>query len=54
MDAVPVGGTAMSVIFISHSSVNNAEAIALRDWLVSESWNDRFLNLDPKRGIVAG
>lgn len=44
----------MSRIFISHSSVNNAQAIALRDWLVSEGWSELFLDLDPNRGIAAG
>ena len=44
----------MSRIFISHSSANNAEAIALRDWLVAEGWSDLFLDLDPDRGIAAG
>ncbi|RTL68831.1 MAG: toll/interleukin-1 receptor domain-containing protein, partial [Hyphomicrobiales bacterium] len=44
----------MSRIFISHSSSNNAEAIALRDWLVAEGWSDLFLDLDPNRGIAAG
>jgi hypothetical protein len=44
----------MSRIFISHSSANNAEAIALRDWLVFEGWSDLFLDLDPQRGISAG
>jgi hypothetical protein len=40
--------------FLSHSSSDNAIAIALRDWLVSEGWNDLFLDLDPERGILAG
>jgi len=44
----------VSRIFISHSSANNAEAIALRDWLVGEGWSDLFLDLDPDRGIAAG
>ena len=44
----------MSRIFISHSSANNAEAVALRDWLVAEGWSDFFLDLDPNRGIAAG
>lgn len=44
----------MARIFISHSSADNAEAIALRDWLVAEGWDDLFLDLDPERGIVAG
>ena len=44
----------MARLFISHSSVNNAEAIALREWLSAEGWDDVFLDLDPARGIVAG
>ena len=41
----------MSRIFLSHSSGNNAEAIALRDWLISHGWDDLFLDLDPERGL---
>jgi TIR domain len=44
----------MARIFISHSSANNCEAIALCDWLAGEGWDDVFLDLDPERGIVAG
>ena len=44
----------MARIFLSHSSANNADAIALRDWLVAEGWDHLFLDLDPQRGIVAG
>jgi formylglycine-generating enzyme required for sulfatase activity len=45
----------VSRIFLSHSSTNNAEAVALRDWLASNGWKDEiFLDLDPKRGIAAG
>jgi WD40 repeat protein len=44
----------MSRIFLSHSSANNAEAIALLDWLKREGWEDVFLDLDPERGIAAG
>ena len=47
-------GLLVSRIFLSHSSADNAAAIALRDWLVGEGWNDLFLDLDPDRGIVAG
>ncbi len=43
----------MSRIFLSHSSKNNAEALALRDWLASQGWNDVFLDIDPVRGLVA-
>jgi formylglycine-generating enzyme required for sulfatase activity len=45
----------VSRIFLSHSSTNNAEAVALRDWLASNGWEDEiFLDLDPQRGIAAG
>jgi len=45
----------VSRIFISHSSSNNAEAVALRDWLANNGWKDEiFLDLDPQRGIAAG
>ena len=44
----------MARIFLSHSSANNAEAVALRDWLIAEGWDDLFLDLDPTRGIAAG
>jgi TIR domain len=44
----------MSRLFISHSSANNAEAVAIRDWLAREGWDEVFLDLDPARGIAAG
>src|ERR1043166_4362916 len=44
----------MSRIFLSHSSANNAEAVALREWLKREGWDDVFLDADPERGIAAG
>jgi hypothetical protein len=44
----------VSRIFLSHSTANNAEAVALRDWLMQHGWDDVFLDLDPKRGIAAG
>src|SRR5580698_2473312 len=45
----------VSRIFISHSSLNNAEAVALYAWLEREGWKDEiFLDLDPERGIAAG
>jgi hypothetical protein len=46
--------TAVSRIFLSHSSTNNAEAVALRDWLKAEGWDDIFLDADPEHGIAAG
>lgn len=44
----------MSRIFLSHSSHDNAQACALRDWLAAHGWDDVFLDLDPRRGLVAG
>jgi formylglycine-generating enzyme required for sulfatase activity len=44
----------VSRIFLSHSSADNAAAVALRDWLVAEGWNELFLDLDPQRGLKAG
>lgn len=44
----------MARIFLSHSSVDNPDAVGLRDWLESEGWDDVFLDLDPDRGIAAG
>ena len=44
----------MSRIFLSHSSANNAEAVAVRDWMQTQGWDDVFLDLDPERGLVAG
>ena len=44
----------MSRLFLSHSSQNNVEAVAIRDWLMAEGWNDVFLDLDPEQGIKAG
>jgi formylglycine-generating enzyme required for sulfatase activity len=42
-------------IFLSHSSENNAQAVALYDWLEREGWQDEiFLDLSATRGIVAG
>jgi hypothetical protein len=41
-------------IFVSHSGANNVEAVALRDWLKSEGWEDVFLDVDPDHGIAAG
>jgi hypothetical protein len=44
----------MARIFISHSSANNAAALALGSWLESQGWSDFFLDLDEDRGIAPG
>src|SRR5438046_6652263 len=50
----PRQGIGVARIFISHSSQNNDYAIALRDWLKEQGWDDVFLDTDPERGIAAG
>ena len=44
----------MSNIFLSHSSADELEAVALRQWLLDNGWDDVFLDLDPERGLRAG
>ncbi|SEN91656.1 WD-40 repeat-containing protein [Nitrosospira multiformis] len=44
----------MSLIFLSHSSVDELEAVALKHWLLDNGWDDVFLDLDPVRGLKAG
>ncbi len=48
------GRRGVSRIFLSHSSRDSFEAVALRSWLATEGWDDVFLDLDPERGIAAG
>lgn len=44
----------MPRIFISHASQDSAAALAVRGWLADKGWDDVFLDLDPRRGLVAG
>ena len=44
----------MARIFLSHSSVDEREAVALNKWLTDNGWDDVFLDIDPQRGLVAG
>ena len=44
----------MSKIFLSHSSDNNAQALALAQWLKENGWDDYFLDIEPTRGISPG
>jgi WD40 repeat protein len=47
----------VSRIFLSHSSVNNREAVALKQWLAKQNprlANEIFLDLDPGTGIYIG
>ena len=45
---------AMSRIFLSHSSIDENEALALKRWLADNGWDDVFLDVDPERGLIAG
>jgi WD40 repeat protein len=44
----------MSKIFISHSSANNAAALAVAQWLKENGWDDYFLDITPVRGLAPG
>ena len=44
----------MSRIFLSHSSKNNFEAVALRDWLNENGWEDVVVQYDPDQGAHSG
>lgn len=44
----------MSRIFLSHSSLDEREALAVREWLAENGWDDVFLDVDPQRGLAAG
>lgn len=43
----------MARIFLSHSSADNFEAVAVRDYLAAEGWDDIFLDIDTDSGIAA-
>ena len=44
----------MSTVFISHSSFDNAKALAVAQWLEQQGWADYFLDITPKRGLSPG
>ncbi len=44
----------MSRIFISHSSGDNAAALAIARWLADSGWDDYFLDITPERGLAPG
>ena len=44
----------MSRIFISHSHVDNATALALGAWLDERGWTDYYLDIDNTRGMIPG
>jgi tetratricopeptide (TPR) repeat protein len=44
----------MSRIFLSHSRHDDLEAVAVRDWLNENGWNEVVLDLDPAQDIHLG
>ncbi len=44
----------MSRIFISHSSGDNAAALAIGSWLTDRGWDDYFLDISAERGLAPG
>jgi WD40 repeat protein len=44
----------MAKIFISHSSTNNASALAVAEWLREYGWADCFLDITPADGLAPG
>jgi len=44
----------MSKIFISHSSQDNAKALAVAQWLEQNGWGEYFLDITPSRGLAPG
>jgi hypothetical protein len=44
----------LSRIFISHSSANNAPALAVAKWLADAGWAEYFLDITPSRGLAPG
>jgi len=44
----------MSKIFISHSSSDNAKALAVSQWLEQNGWGEYFLDIMPSRGLSPG
>ena len=44
----------MTAIFISHSSVDNAAAGEMKDWLEGKGHTSLFLDFDPEAGIRSG
>lgn len=44
----------MSLVFLSHCSANNTQALALAQWLEGNGWADYFLDISPRRGLAPG
>ena len=51
------GGWSVSRVFLSHSSRNSRQAVAVKKWLVEQEpglVDDIYLDLDPRTGIRPG
>jgi formylglycine-generating enzyme required for sulfatase activity len=44
----------MGLLFVSHSSKDNDQAVKVRDWLYASGWKQVFLDLDPTHGLAPG
>jgi hypothetical protein len=44
----------MACVFLSHSSTDEREAVAIKHWLADNGWDAVFLDIDPERGLTAG
>jgi len=44
----------VSRIFISHSHLDNAAALAIAQWLQTNGWHDYYLDISPEKGISPG
>lgn len=44
----------MSMIFVGHSSIDNAPALALVRWLEENGWGKYFIDISADRGLVPG
>jgi WD40 repeat protein len=44
----------MTLLFVSHSSDDNATALRVADWLAQQGFQSLFLDFDPGRGIAPG
>ncbi len=44
----------MSKIFISHSSHDNAKALAVARWLEEKGWGTPFLDISARQGLAPG
>jgi hypothetical protein len=54
VDALHPTGLVMAEIFLSHSSQDNAKALAVANWLEEGGWGNYFLDITPTQGLAPG